>query len=37
MLTHRVREGQMNEAIARIEALDSIAGSVTRIRVEQLS
>jgi len=37
MLTHRVREVQMNEAIARIEALDAIAGSVTRIRVEQLS
>ena len=37
MLTHRVREGQMNEAIGRIEALDSIAGAVTRIRVEQLS
>jgi homoserine dehydrogenase len=37
MLTHRVREAQMNQAIARIEALDSISGSVTRIRVEQLS
>jgi len=37
MLTHSVREGQMNEAIAKIEALDSIAGKVTRIRVEQLS
>jgi homoserine dehydrogenase len=37
MLTHRVREGQMNAAIARIEALDSIRGSVTRIRVEQLA
>lgn len=37
MLTHRVREGQMNEAIARIEGLDCIDGSVTRIRVEQLS
>jgi len=37
MLTHRVREGQMNEAIAKIEALDSIEGNVTRIRVEQLS
>ena len=36
MLTHRVREGQMNEAIARIEALDSISGSVTRIRLEHL-
>ena len=37
MLTHRVREGQMNAAIARIEALGSIRGSVTRIRVEQLA
>ena len=37
MLTHRVSEGQMNAAIAKIEALDSIDGSVTRIRVEQLS
>lgn len=37
LLTHRVREGQMNEAIARIEALENIAGNVTRIRVEQLS
>jgi len=36
MLTHRVREGQMNEAIAKIEALDSISGSITRIRVEHL-
>lgn len=37
MLTHRVREGQMNEAIGRIEALECIGGSVIRIRVEQLS
>ena len=37
MLTHRVREGQMNEAIARIEALDAIKGSVTRIRLEHLN
>lgn len=37
MLTHRVSEGQMNQAIAKIESLDSIVGSVTRIRVEQLS
>ena len=37
MLTHRVREGQMNEAIARIEALDAIEGSVTRIRLEHLN
>ncbi|HKK05148.1 MAG TPA: homoserine dehydrogenase [Gammaproteobacteria bacterium] len=37
MLTHRVREGNMNEAIARIEALASIAGPVTRIRMETLN
>jgi homoserine dehydrogenase len=37
MLTHRVREGRMNAAIARIEALGSIRGSVVRIRVEQLA
>jgi homoserine dehydrogenase len=36
MLTHTVREGQMNEAIARIEALNSIKGNVTRIRLEHL-
>ncbi len=37
MLTHRVKEGQMNDAIRQIEALDSISGSITRIRVEHLS
>jgi homoserine dehydrogenase len=37
MLTHRVLERQMNGAIARIEALDSIRGAVTRLRVEQLA
>ncbi|RKT46756.1 homoserine dehydrogenase [Thiocapsa rosea] len=37
MLTHRVIERQMNEAIARIEALDSVQGEVTRIRMETLS
>lgn len=37
LLTHVVREGQMNQAIAKIEALDSIEGSVTRIRLEYLS
>nr|VFK37211.1 MAG: homoserine dehydrogenase [Candidatus Kentron sp. SD]VFK41504.1 MAG: homoserine dehydrogenase [Candidatus Kentron sp. SD]VFK78498.1 MAG: homoserine dehydrogenase [Candidatus Kentron sp. SD] len=36
MLTHRVLEGKMMEAITEIERLDSIGGSVTRIRVEQL-
>ena len=36
MLTQRVREGNMNEAIAAIEALEAICSSVTRIRVETL-
>jgi homoserine dehydrogenase len=37
MLTHRVREGQMNQAIARIEALGSVQGAVMRIRMESLA
>ncbi|MEZ5540892.1 MAG: homoserine dehydrogenase [Pseudomonadota bacterium] len=37
LLTHVVQERQMNAAITRIEALDSIHGSVTRIRLEHLS
>ncbi len=37
MLTERVLEKQMNQAIAAIEQLDSIAGKVMRIRVERLS
>ncbi len=36
-LTHQVLEARMNEAIGRIEALDSISGHVTRIRMETLS
>ncbi len=36
MLTQRVFEKQMNQAIAAIEQLDSIAGKVMRIRVERL-
>ncbi|CAA6815656.1 MAG: Homoserine dehydrogenase (EC [uncultured Thiotrichaceae bacterium] len=36
MLTQRVREGNMNEAIATIEALDTIDGNIARIRVESL-
>ena len=36
MLSHRVRERQMNIALRQIEALESISGKVTRIRVEQL-
>lgn len=37
LLTHVVREGQMNQAIERIEMLDSVEGRVTRIRLESLS
>ncbi len=36
LLTHSVREQRMNEAIAAIEALDSISTPVMRIRVEPL-
>jgi homoserine dehydrogenase len=36
MLTHRVLEGQMNEAVRRIEALESISGPVRRIRLETM-
>jgi len=36
MLTHRVLEKHMNRAIANIEALATIHGSVTRIRMETL-
>ncbi len=37
LLTHKVKEGRMNEAIERIESLGSITGAVTRIRVEHLN
>lgn len=36
MLSHQVQEGLMNQAIAKIEALDGIIGEVTRIRMEPL-
>ncbi|MFC1747683.1 homoserine dehydrogenase [Pseudomonadota bacterium] len=36
ILTHRVREAQMNEAISKVEALDGVCGSVTRVRLEAL-
>ncbi|MCJ8298721.1 MAG: homoserine dehydrogenase [Pseudomonadales bacterium] len=36
LLTQRVIEQKMNQAITEIEALDSILGTVTRIRVEHL-
>ncbi|WP_221799832.1 homoserine dehydrogenase [Oceanobacter mangrovi] len=37
ILTHRIVEKTMNDAIVAIEGLDSTVGKVTRIRVEQLS
>lgn len=37
MLTQRIREKQMNQAIEEIQALKSVSGEVTRIRVESLS
>ena len=36
MLTHRLKEQQMIESIKQIEALETITGNVTRIRVESL-
>jgi homoserine dehydrogenase len=35
-LTRRIKERSMNEAIAGIQALESINGSVMRIRLEPL-
>lgn len=37
IMTHRVREQKMNDAIDALEALDDIAGPLMRIRVEQLN
>ena len=37
LLTKKIVEGAMNRAIAKLEALDSIEGKVTRIRMESLS
>ena len=37
LLTKLVNEGDMNQAISKIEALDVVSGAVTRIRVENLS
>ena len=37
LLTHVVRESQMNASIEKIEALDTIHGRVTRIRLEHLN
>jgi homoserine dehydrogenase len=36
LLTHRLREKRMNDAIAAIEQLDTVHGEVIRIRVEAL-
>ena len=36
LLTHRIREKQMNDAIKQIEALETIHGEVVRIRLETL-
>ena len=36
MLTHLAREKNVNQAMARIEALSSVEGKVTRIRLESL-
>lgn len=37
LLTSRGREARLNEAVAKIEALDSIEGQVVRIRTESLA
>jgi homoserine dehydrogenase len=37
MLTHQTREKKVDAAIARIEALETVVGKVTRIRLENLS
>lgn len=37
LLTHRVIEQKINEAIQAMEALEGVAGPVVRIRVEQLN
>jgi homoserine dehydrogenase len=36
MLTHRIKEREMSQAIEAIEALDTVSGSVHRIRMETL-
>jgi homoserine dehydrogenase len=37
MLTHQTREKNIDAAITKIEALDTVVGNVTRIRLESLS
>jgi homoserine dehydrogenase len=36
MLTHRAREGDLEQAAARIERLDTVAGKIVRLRMEEL-
>ena len=36
LLTHRVQEANMNQALARMEALEAIEDRITRIRLEHL-
>jgi homoserine dehydrogenase len=36
ILTHAARERDLNVALAAIEAMDSIRGSINRVRVESL-
>ena len=37
MLTHDTREGTMNEAIARMQALPTVLAPIVRIRKEELA
>jgi homoserine dehydrogenase len=37
MITHQTREKNVDAAIAKIEALGTVVGKVTRIRLESLS
>ena len=37
LVTHRVVEQRIDDAIAALEALDDVADKVVRIRVEQLN
>jgi len=37
MLTHQTQEKNINAALAKIEALPTVVGKITRIRLEQLS
>ena len=37
LLTHRVTEQSMNDAISALEALADVSGPVMRIRVEHLN